>query len=149
MFLTEIEKRASGRTSRMVDHATRLAAAGRPVCVVLCTTAQCEYWKEKTVHRLHGDVPGLRFETEETLGDDLDWKRLKLQGQLSCVLLIDHAVIESKFRNIFVMWQQYDGPRSQKTGERFVDGTPARQRSIDAGDATHPVQALDTYIGDL
>jgi hypothetical protein len=128
MAVAEIEKRSSGRTTRMVEHAIRLAATGRTVYVVVLNTAQRMRWENKE--------PKVRFETEASLGDDLDWERMRLRSAPpNCVLLVDHAVIEARFRNVFQMWQQYDEPRS-KGMERLVGGLPARERVFDRWDSS-------------
>lgn len=129
--IAEIEKRASGRTLRMIDHAIRLAKSGRTVYVVLYNGALCRMWERHVAHRVGEDRAGIKFETEDSLGDSLDWQHLRVRATPGdTVLLIDHAVIEVKFRNIFHMWQQYDSPRSF-FGERMVNGIPARERLVD------------------
>lgn len=119
---------------RMVEHAVRLAKTGRVVYVVMHNRAQCMAWEQEVATRMRGADLNIRFETASSLGDDLDWYGMQLRGAYpNCVLLVDHAVIEAKFRNTFRMYQQYDTYRNQRF-ERLVKGIPARERYID----THP-----------
>lgn len=132
MTMAEIEKRTSGRTTRMIEHAIRLAKTGWKVYVVLAHRPLCTMWEREVAIRTGDDSLNIQFETEDTIGDDIDWSRMRLKEfHPNNVLLIDHAVIESKFRNVFRVWQQYDNPRGQGY-ERLVDGIPARERSIDS-----------------
>lgn len=152
MIEPQHDRRASGRTTRMIKHAVQLAAEGKAVNVLMLNVKQCQIWESHVaaiaVTLLGGPSLGIRFETEESLGlFAIDWPNVRLRNtHPNCILLIDHAVIEHKFSGLLSMWQRYDRPYTRQGDrllgklrnkgvnarpERLIDGSPARERADD------------------
>lgn len=94
------EKRRTGRTTRMLEHAAELARQGRAVYVVFNMPAG---------PALREKYPDISFETQASLGPSLDLEHLRLRGaHPNCVLLVDHYVIERRFGRLFEMMTAYD-----------------------------------------
>lgn len=100
-------KRGTGRTTRMLADAKRLAAEGRAVYVIAANES----------HRLalarmadcHPRDHWPKFETPESLGSGFDWSTLWSRGaHPNCVFLVDHYAIETRFFRLLQMFHQYD-----------------------------------------
>ena len=110
------DRKGSGRTTRMVMHAIQLAKEGKAVYLLTARATAIRGIESLPVegipfrefNREYG--LGIQIETPETL-DNFDWETLSLRGaNPSCVVLIDHFLIEAKFQKILTMLHQYDEP---------------------------------------
>lgn len=100
----------SGRTTRMLEEAIRLASEGRAVYLVFPTLQRCESVKRGKMRELTGRerTPGIKFETPETL-TNIDWHTMTLaRAHPNCVLLVDHHVIEQRFAAMLKMLHRFD-----------------------------------------
>lgn len=103
MSYNEEKRRASGRTSRMLQEAVELARDGKAVYVV-CATQRHTKQLEKRVP----DDLDIKFETPRTVGN-LDWRNMRLEGAHSNVeLLVDHYAIEANWRPLLNMLHRFD-----------------------------------------
>lgn len=102
--MTTDPNRASGRTTRMLEHAKKLSAEGRAVYVV----ADNQREVNRLTIQLGADNHGIKVETPESLGN-LDWQRMTLKGaHPNCAVLVDHHAIEDRFGEILRMLHAYD-----------------------------------------
>jgi hypothetical protein len=106
-----MSKRMTGRTTRMMQEAVRLAKSGRAVYVVFASLSHgvgvvLGMSKDGVdVHQL-----GIKIETPETL-TNLDWDTMTLKrAHPNCVLLVDHYVIERKMACALAMMTRFDLP---------------------------------------
>jgi len=98
--------RGTGRTTRMLEEAVRLAEANRAVYVVMGNHQQAKTFENKMPQGL-----GIQFETAQSLSN-FDWETLTLPGaHPNCVVLVDHYAIESKFNRILEELHRYDETR--------------------------------------
>lgn len=96
--------RGTGRTTRMLQHARELANRCQKVCVL------CENYRSlEKMHRAFGEPhPNVSFHTEQTCGN-FSWSELRFRGMNpDTVVLIDHALIESRFGRILNQLHAYD-----------------------------------------
>jgi hypothetical protein len=91
--------RRSGRTTRMLSEAVKLAKEGRAVYVVMDNRALCDLYSRgpdaETWRRL-----GIKFETSESLSLDFGpgvAPRVSRGTHPNCAVLIDHYWFESRF----------------------------------------------------
>lgn len=97
-----LKLRQSGRTTRMIAEAKKLADAGRAVYVI---TSSERYRRELAVV---ANDDRIKFETELSVGN-LDWFDIKLRrAHPNCVVLIDHYAIEKKLSKLLEMLHRYD-----------------------------------------
>lgn len=99
-------KRQTGRTTRMLEHAKALAKAGRAVYIIAANEQQ-RRWLEDRI----GQGPmGIKVETWETLRN-FDWQTMSLLGaHPNCAVVVDHFAIESRFRRMLEELVRYDVP---------------------------------------
>ena len=98
------DKRQTGRTTRMLEHARELSDHRRAVYVVAANERHAAQLRKQL-----GDEPhGIKVETEDSLGN-LDWQTMTMRNaHPNCVLLVDHYVIESHFGRVIEMLTRYD-----------------------------------------
>ena len=106
MSRTMDKLRATGRTTRMLEHAKKLAREGRAVYVIADNTRDA-----RRLQMLCGEPTlGIKFETPPTIGN-LDWEHMQLRGaHPNCVVLVDHYAIEDRFARVLAMLHAYDEP---------------------------------------
>lgn len=101
-------KRATGRTTRMLADAIAQARAGRAVYVVAANLSHARVLQDMAGEEAR--QLSIKFETGHTLGN-LDWRRMRLIGaHTNCVVLVDHHVIETEFAAMLEMLRRYDLP---------------------------------------
>lgn len=94
--------RQTGRTTRMLERALRLARDGRAV-YVLAVDRQHIAWLKGRLAELEGAAEvreSIKFETDATLGPSgPDWSRMlpSISAHPNCILLADHYYIESRW----------------------------------------------------
>lgn len=100
-------RKGSGRTTRMMREAWRLASEGRAVYIICDSDAQATQLRDYT--RKSGWLfPGVSVEGPGLLVN-FDWFRMRLPGSHSnCVVLLDHAVIERRFMALLDMLHKFD-----------------------------------------
>jgi hypothetical protein len=97
--------RQTGRTTRMMQEAKRIAEAGRAVYVMAAN--------EQHRRTLLSEFPdagslGIKVETPDSL-PNFDWRRLHSPGaHPNCVFLVDHFAIESQFPALIEMLRRYE-----------------------------------------
>lgn len=95
--------RKSGRTTRMLVEAERLASDGRAVYVIAANMAEVS-----RLQSLLRSDSGVKVETCDSPGN-FDWDTLSLKGaHPNCVVLVDHYAIECRFRRILDELHRYD-----------------------------------------
>lgn len=97
-------KRATGRTTRLLDEAIRLANEGRAVYVI---ARQATMLQEEINKRL----PNSGIKCEESIPYGFSWPAMRVIGSHpNCVWLIDHYAIESdrQFAAMFEMMMRFD-----------------------------------------
>ena len=95
--------RGTGRTTRMLDEAKRMAADGKAVYVIAANELQAN-----ELRSLAGE--SVKVETAKSAGN-FDWEQLRLVGaHPNCVTLIDHYAIESRFARVLEMLHRFDPP---------------------------------------
>lgn len=98
--------RKTGRTTRMLEEAKRLAESGRAVYVIAANDSHARQLERQAGNeylRL-----GVKFESPASVGN-FDWKELRLLGAHSnCVVLVDHHAIESHFARMLEMLHRFD-----------------------------------------
>ena len=99
--------RQSGRTTRMLKDAERLALEGRAVYVLAANELQRCLLRDKCGEKAYR--LGIKFESPGSLGSSLDWFGMRILGSHpNCVLLADHFAIESALRRAIEMMHRYD-----------------------------------------
>ncbi len=100
------EARKTGRTTRMLEEALRLAGEGYAVYVVVAPGDQRRVMDALTL--LGKPRRGIKVETEAGLGN-FDWQTMTLRGAWpNCVVLVDHYVIEQRFGAMLDMLRRFD-----------------------------------------
>lgn len=100
------ELRQTGRTTRLLESAKRIASEGRAVYVVASTQRMVQHMNEM----LGATTMGIKIETEHSLGN-LDWKTMTLRGaHPNVVVLADHYAIESTFARMLEQLHRFDPP---------------------------------------
>ena len=98
-------KKRTGRTTRMLNEAIRLADEGRAVYVIAAS--------HDHARRLSALLPedcGVKVEPPDAKGN-LDWQATRLQGgHPNCVVLVDHYAIEKHYWCLLDMWHRFDAP---------------------------------------
>lgn len=104
--------RQSGRTTRLLESALKLALAGRAVYVIGNSDAHAICLRRQFL-TCTGQDPGhhgIKFETPEEL-DNLDLLTGKLRrAHPNAIALIDHHVFESRFAGVFRQMHAFDLP---------------------------------------
>lgn len=96
-------QRQSGRTTRMLAEAGRLAKDGRAVYVI----AANEVERRRLQSMLPNDSP-VKVETGSSPGN-FDWDQLALRGaHPNCEVLVDHYAIEMRYSRILNELHRYD-----------------------------------------
>ncbi len=108
--------RGMGRTTRLLEHAKKLAREGRAVYVIADNTRDM-----RRLEILCGEPSlGIKFETPRSLGN-FDWEQMRLLGaHPNCVVLVDHHAIEDRFARVLEMLHSCDEP---STGESNIKVT--------------------------
>ncbi len=96
-----VSARRTGRTSRMLDEAKRLASDGVPVTVIASTQSHANVMRAQC----HGfAIEFLSFGCVL----NFDWQEMRFRGDHETVVLVDHHVIERKFSRILEMLHRFD-----------------------------------------
>jgi hypothetical protein len=99
-------RRRTGRTTRMLAEAVKLAKKGRAVYIIVANASQGRRLEKQcgeAFQRL-----GIKFETPGSVGN-FDWETMTLRGaHPNCVALVDHYAIEARFPRIVEMLHRYD-----------------------------------------
>lgn len=98
-------KRQTGRTTRMMEYAKSVCAAGNPVVVIFKDENDASVWRKK-----YEDVPGLSVIPMKRNMPELDWEQLKIvKGPYAYhKTLLDHDAIFGRFKAVLAAWSQYD-----------------------------------------
>lgn len=105
MSLREVVYR-TGRTTRMLEHAIRLAGQGRAVYIAAESKVLADQLEVVRRNKAPWST-GIKIVPYHEL--DINWEAMTLRGaHKNCVLLIDHFVIEKKFFRMLRMQEQYD-----------------------------------------
>jgi hypothetical protein len=101
LTLFDDKLRRTGRTTRMLEEAKKLAEGGRAVYIVAANKKH-----QLQLAKLLGDgnpyscVSGIKVETENSLSN-FDWETLSLKGaHPNCVVFVDHFAIEEKLSRV-------------------------------------------------
>lgn len=98
--------RRSGRTTRMLKEAMKLAQEGRAVYIVAHTSSQVKELENRLGPA--GEQLGIKVDVPEFLGN-LSWETLTLTGaHPNCVVLVDHHTIEARFAGMLEMLHRFD-----------------------------------------
>lgn len=102
--------RNTGRTTRVIEDAIRLAREGRAVYVL-----GADYGHAKVLQRIidkrAGKYHGIKCESPGGLGTQYNWDTGRLEGaHPNCVVLIDHHAIERRYAGVIEMLHRYDPP---------------------------------------
>jgi len=115
--------RQTGRTSRLLAEAVRLAAEERTVYVLTATAEHARHlWR-----KLNSTNPqhGIKC---EIVPPNFDWSRMSVPGSHSnCVWLVDHYAIESRFGVILNMLHRFDAADITKEKEEEKEKRPLLQ----------------------
>ncbi len=103
--MNPLSLRATGRTTRMLEEAKRLASEGRAVYVIAdnITDArrlqmQCNAPKNS----------GIKFETAREFRE-FDWDNMRVMGaHPNCAFLVDHHAIEDRYHAVLKELHCYD-----------------------------------------
>jgi hypothetical protein len=96
----------TGRTTRMLQEAKRLAESGRAVYVIAATVKDANRLGKQFQELAEKDL-GVKFESCSI--PNFNWESMKLIGaHPSCVVLVDHFAIEKKYANILNMLHKFD-----------------------------------------
>ena len=106
MKLSEFREslRATGRTTRMIAEAKRLAAEGRAVYII------AKHWQHLQ-DEIDRDALGRGIKCEPDVPLNFDWQTMRVRGSHpNCVWLFDHWAIESNpvFAGMFAAMTQFD-----------------------------------------
>lgn len=103
--------RGTGRTTRMLEHAKKLAREGRAVYVIADNTRDM-----RRLETLCGEPSlGIKFETPDSPGNFV-WEEMRLRGaHPNCVVLVDHHAIEDRFARVLEMLHAYDDPSAEES----------------------------------
>lgn len=105
--------RGTGRTTRLIAHAKKLAREGRAVYVIADNTQDA-----RRLQMLCGEPNlGIKFETPRSPGN-FDWGQMRLLGaHPNCVVLVDHHAIEDHFARVLEMLHAYDEPSAEESND--------------------------------
>lgn len=95
-----MQKRATGRTTRMLQEASRLIDEGRAVYVIMDSKA--------AIDRVREFDDRIAFETPAS-SVTFDWEMMRLRGaHPNCVVLVDHYAIEQRYARLLEMLTRFD-----------------------------------------
>jgi hypothetical protein len=98
------DKRASGRTSRLIAEAKKQAEAGKAVYVI------AKHWQQLQ-KQIDAEMPRSGIKCEPDIPNNFDWQTLRVRGSHpNCVWLIDHYWIEwnDTFAAMFAELTRFD-----------------------------------------
>lgn len=99
----------TGRTTRMLEEAVRLAREGRAVYVLMVNDQEAKDAQQTCNDLWKGTNHGIKCESIAAMGPHFDWNRMFVLGaHHNCVFLVDHYVIESRFHSILDMLMRFD-----------------------------------------
>ncbi len=109
--------RATGRTTRMIAEAKRLASEGKVVYIIIQNS---EYLQR----RIDAEMPNSGIKCEPIIPAGFDWVSMRVRGSHpNCVWLVDHYVVEANhvFASMFEAMTRFDlegpsGKLSAKVG---------------------------------
>lgn len=103
--------RHTGRTTRMLAHAKKLALEDHRAVYVIADNDRDRRRLEMECFQ-HGEPNlGIKFETPETLLD-FSFKTMTIpNAHPNCVFLVDHRTIEDRFARVLKMLHAYDERR--------------------------------------
>lgn len=132
-----IDKHArTGRTTRLLQEARRLSDEGRAVYVIVSSDELVKSFQTEEFRRR-----GIKVETMASVGNlELETMRLRY-AHPNCAVLVDHYVIERRFRPMLEMLHRFDLPA---LGVERVANTDATVHRIlkGGGDLSDCVSAL-------
>ena len=103
----------TGRTTRMLKEAYRLASDGRAVYVLACRqndALKMEYDFDEMYGKGESRRLGIKFETPGGL-PNFDFSTMRLRGaHPNCCVLVDHYTIESYYARILQELHRFDPP---------------------------------------
>lgn len=103
--------RCTGRTTRMMNEAKRLAAAGRAVYVIALSREHARQL-ERSLSVEEAEL-AIKFETVDSPGNLEFEPSPYLRGaHPNCVVLVDHSVIERRYACILYELHRWDAPRA-------------------------------------
>ena len=107
----------TGRTTRMLTEAFKLAKEGKAV-YVLAANSEHMYYMERMADRLFGSAEasrlGVKFETPASL-TTFDFQTMQLKGaHPNCRILIDHWTIESEYARMLSELHRFDAAQTNK-----------------------------------
>lgn len=104
------EKRQTGRTTRMLEHAVELSKQGKTVYVI---AADKDHVKrlQYMIHKMtDGADHGIKVTTQIKMRN-LDLLTMEILGApKNCKVLVDHHAIEEEFAPLLEMLMRYDSP---------------------------------------
>lgn len=103
-----ISARRTGRTTRMLQYAEKLAKEGKAVYVVCNTVSSANNYKS-SFGAAKAQQLGIKFESISNMENSIDWKQMKLiNAHENCKLLVDHWVIEQHFGSMLDLLHRFD-----------------------------------------
>lgn len=107
----------------MLEHAKRLALAGRAVYVIADNERDRRRLEIECFKTGEPNL-GIKFETSGSPGN-FDWEQMRLIGaHPNCVVLVDHHAIEDKYARVLEMLHAYDDPPAEDTPDAAHVVTP-------------------------
>lgn len=104
------EKRRTGRTTRMLEHAKQLASEGSLVHVIV----NDHIVAQRLNHSLQADHPTITVSA--VVPHEFRWETLSFAGDGNrTVVLVDHYVIERRFGHLVDMMNAYDEGHPHET----------------------------------
>lgn len=104
-------QRQTGRTTRMLADAVRLAKGGRAVYVIAANKREAERLQQLVGEEVR--ELGIHFEIPRSPGN-FSWTAMALIGaHQNCVVLADHYAIELEFSRVLEMLHRYDAERTR------------------------------------
>lgn len=108
MAFDEMKHARSGRTTRMLQEAIQLSLARRAVYVVGLNAAHARVLAQRLEELNPPEGHGIQF-GDANMIRTLDWYTLTLdRAHPNCVVLVDHAVIEQRYRAVLRMLHRFD-----------------------------------------
>lgn len=101
-------RKGTGRTTRMLQEAIRLALAGRAVYVVGANSAHAKTLEAQLAALSPPERHGIKFE-DATRFPELDWNTMTIRrAHPKCVVLVDHYAIERGIALMLEMMHRFD-----------------------------------------
>lgn len=119
----------TGRTTRMLEHAKKLAREGRTVYVIADNT--------RDMHQMEitcGEPKlGIKFMSVTSVPGYFDWERMRAVGMKEgAIVLVDHHAIEDKFSKVLEMLHAYDSPTPRTYFKFLANGKTADGNTVSA-----------------